>query len=56
MAPSRLPADRPRRVTQAEIRENVAEGESVDSIEPETFETNWPDWAVHAWRAHISHV
>lgn len=44
----------PRRVTQAEIRGTFAEGWSVESIAEESFETNVPDWHVHAWLARIT--
>ncbi len=44
----------PRRVTQDEILETFAEGWSVESITEEAFETNVPDWRVHAWLARIT--
>jgi hypothetical protein len=44
----------PRRVTKAEIRETFTEGWTVDSIEDAAFQTNVPDWAIHAWLARIT--
>lgn len=46
----------PRRVTQAELHAAFAEGFTVLAIDPAEFETNRPEWQVHAWRAQIAKV
>lgn len=44
----------PRRVTKAEIHETFTEGWTLDSIEDDGFETNMPQWSIHAWLARIT--
>ncbi len=45
----------PRRVTRAEIRSTFADGWTVDTIEPATFETNITGEAlVQAWLARLT--